>query len=225
MPDQKYKISRQTLENGIIQDLVRARDGDAAALLSDDELKASRRRLVADDNTDDVWLFGYGSLIWNPVVEIKAQQLGRIYGYRRRFCLKTRIGRGTPDKPGLVLGLDRGGSCTGVALCIDGKIAVRELDLLWKREMLNASYHPRLVRVHSGGRQIKAIAFVMNENSPSYVAGMPLEEQASIITAAEGFIGTSREYLELTCASLNQLGIRDLYLEQICKLIEHRNRD
>lgn len=224
MPEQKYTISRQSLEDGTIQQLVLARDGVNADILSDEELKLSRRMVVPDDNTDDVWLFGYGSLIWNPVVEIKAQVLGRIYGYRRRFCLKTRIGRGTPENPGLVLGLTRGGSCMGVALCIDGAIAVRELDLLWKREMLNASYRPKLVRVHCGKRHINAVTFVMNEKSPSYVPSMPIEEKARIITNAEGFIGTSREYLELTCESLEKIGIRDRYLEELCALIEGRQK-
>jgi len=220
MPDQKYTMSRQSLEAGTIQQLVRDRDGENADILSEEELKISRRRLIPDDNTDDVWLFGYGSLIWNPVVEVKAQVLGRIYGYHRRFCLKTRIGRGTPENPGLVLGLARGGSCMGVALCIDGAIAVRELDLLWKREMLNASYLPKHVSVHCGDRHIHAITFVMNEESPSYVPGIPLDEKARIITNARGFIGTSREYLELTCESLEKIGIRDRYLKELCALIE-----
>ena len=219
MPDQKYTISRQTLEEGTIQQLVRDRDGEQADILSEEELRASRRVLIPDDNTEDVWLFGYGSLIWNPVVEIKTQMLGRIYGYHRRFCLKTRIGRGTPENPGLVLGLDRGGSCMGVALCIDGAIAVRELDLLWKREMLNASYKPKLVRVHCGTNEILAVTFVMNEDSPSYVAHLPLDEKARIITNAHGFIGSSREYLEMTCESLENLGIRDRYLKTLCALI------
>ncbi|XDZ65120.1 gamma-glutamylcyclotransferase [Alphaproteobacteria bacterium LSUCC0684] len=220
MADQKYTISRQTLEDGTIQQMVLQRDGDRADILNEEQLKSSRRNLVADDNKDDVWLFGYGSLIWNPVVEIKTQVLGRIYGYHRRFCLKTRIGRGTPENPGLVLGLARGGSCMGVALCIDGSIAVRELDLLWKREMLNASYHPKRVQVHCGAKQISAITFVMNEESPSYVAAMPLDEKARMITNASGFVGTSREYLELTCESLEELGIRDRYLAELCAIIK-----
>ena len=140
-------ITREALAAGTIQQMVQERDGEEHGMLDEAELKASRRSMVGDDNTDDIWLFAYGSLIWNPALEIGATQPGRIYGYRRRFCLRTMIGRGTPDSPGLVLGLDHGGSCTGLALKINGDIAVHELDLLWRREMLNHSYNPAWVQI------------------------------------------------------------------------------
>jgi len=221
MSSEPSLLSRDNLASGAIQQLVRDRDGEEADILSDEELLASRRSLIPDDHQGEVWLFGYGSLIWNPVIEIAERHTGRIYGYHRRYCLKTKIGRGTPEKPGLVLGLDHGGSCLGQALRIcDTRKATDELDLLWRREMLNRSYLPKSVAVHTKtGRRINAITFVMNHQSPSYVADLSLDEKAQMIAEAHGFIGTSLDYLDLTLESLNDLGIKDNYLGEIKRRI------
>lgn len=221
MTKQPTLLTREALANGTIQQLARERDGSASDMLSDAELLESRRSIIADDPDEDIWVFAYGSLIWNPVVEVKEIRLGRIYGYHRRFCLQTRIGRGTPENPGLILGLDRGGCCTGQALRIDRSIAAGELDLLWKREMLNRSYVPRMLSFHGDdGARFNAVSFVMNHDSPSYVNDIPIEEKARIIATAKGFIGPCREYLDLTLESLQALGIRDRYLEDILARIE-----
>mgnify|MGYP002620024918 CR=1 FL=1 len=221
MTSSPHLISRDNLAKGMIQQMVVDRDGQGADILSEEELLASRRSLIPDDYEGEVWLFGYGSLIWNPVLEIAERRIGRIYGYHRRYCLLTKIGRGTPDNPGLILGLDHGGSCVGQALKICHKANLAdELDLLWKREMLNRSYLPKKVLMHGeDGRKIEAITFVMNHQSPSYVCDLSLDEKARIIAKAEGFIGTSYDYLDLTLNSLNELGIKDQYLNKIMKKI------
>ena len=221
MSAKPQKLNRENLADGTIQQMVRDRDGMNANLLSDEELLASRRSMIADDYKGDVWLFGYGSLIWNPILEIAERRIGQIYGHHRRYCLLTKIGRGTPEHPGLVLGLDHGGSCVGQALRICNHADMRtELDLLWKREMINQSYLPRKVNVHcQNGAVIQAITFVMNHQSPSYVADLSLDEKARIIADAEGFIGTSYEYLDLTIQSLEALGIKDNYLNKINRRI------
>lgn len=214
-----HLINRETLANGTIRQMALERDGPDSAILTEEELIASRREFIPDNHNKDVWLFGYGSLIWNPVVQVTEQRLGRIYGYHRRFCLKTKIGRGSPELPGLILGLDNGGSCTGLALKIDKSIIADELDLLWSREMINRSYTPKKVCFYAeDGTQLEAITFVMNHESPSYVAEMSLEEKAYIIANAEGFIGTSLEYLEKTHESLKALGIHDGYLDKLQKM-------
>ncbi|MCE2517928.1 MAG: gamma-glutamylcyclotransferase [Alphaproteobacteria bacterium] len=220
MSSSPVPISRQSLADGTIQKLARERDGDGSSVLSDDDLIASRRQLIPDDYPDDIWLFGYGSLIWNPTVEVSDKQLGRIYGYHRRYCLQTRIGRGTPELPGLILGLERGGCCTGQALKLDRSIAVGELDLLWKREMINSSYQPKIVKVHlDNGTMINAVTFVIDPKSPSYVSDMSMDEKAQVIATARGFIGTSLEYLERTRDSLIELGLRDPYLDELNRRI------
>jgi cation transport protein ChaC len=212
-------LTRESLSDGTIQRMVLDRDGPDTSVLDDEELLASRRTVIPDDHDQDVWVFAYGSLIWNPLMELKEQTRGRIYGYHRRFCLRTKIGRGTPELPGLILGLDNGGSCTGLGLRIDRSIILDELDLLWKREMINKSYTPRKVQIHTDdGRIMDGITFVMNHDSPSYVAEMSFEEKAEIISSASGFVGTSLEYLELTYKSLNDLGIHDRYLGRLIKM-------
>ena len=207
-------LSRHTLENDVIRKMAEARDGSGRTL-DKDQLLASRRSMVADDYQGPVWLFGYGSLMWNPIITIDRTRTGRIYGLHRRFCLKTRIGRGTPEIPGLVLGLDQGGSCQGAILRISGADPIGELDLLWKREMINNSYHPRWVRVHSGDGIINAITFVMNRGHTSYAGRLALEQEAMMIDTARGFIGPCREYFDRTLATLRQLQIHDPYMEAL----------
>lgn len=216
MTSSPVPISRESLADGTIQRLARERDGADSSVLSDDELIDSRRQLIPDDYPHDIWLFGYGSLIWNPTVEVSEKQLGRIYGHHRRYCLQTRIGRGTPELPGLILGLERGGCCTGQALKLDRRIAVAELDLLWKREMINSSYQPKIVKVHlDEGGVIDAVTFVIDRASPSYVCDMSMADKAQVIATAAGFIGSSYEYLERTRDSLIALGLHDPYLDEL----------
>ena len=223
MSSSNVVISRESLQDGTIQRLAKERDGENSDLLSDDDLLASRRKFIPDDYPDDIWLFGYGSLIWNPTVEVCATELGRIYGHHRRYCLRTKIGRGTPELPGLILGLERGGSCTGQLLKMDKSIAIAELDLLWKREMINSSYQPKIVKAHlNNGRKINAVTFVIDRQSPSYCCDLSLDEKAEVIATAEGFIGSSLEYFDRTRDSLLALGLRDPYLEKLKALINEK---
>ena len=218
--DEPIGLTREILEKGSIHQLIRERDGDSAGLLTEEQLIESRRGIVPDNPSRDVWVFAYGSLIWNPALKVKEKRLGRIHGYHRRFCLKTRLGRGSPENPGLILGLDRGGCCQGMALRIDRRHAGEELDLLWKREMLNKSYIPRILKVRcDNGSGVEAICFVINRDAPAYVADLSVEEKARMIATASGFIGPCIDYLENTHAGLAKLSIHDRYLDRILKLV------
>ncbi len=117
---------------------------------SDERLDESLDRTLAARPAEadgDVWLFGYGSLIWNPTVHSVEMRTARIEGWYRAFCLSTKAGRGSPENPGLVLALDAGGACTGVAFRLAEDILEVELALLWRREMLSGAYVPRWVEV------------------------------------------------------------------------------
>ena len=119
-------ITRETLADWRVATLARERDGQNATVASEEALLKSRRSLLADDaDCSDIWVFGYGSLICNPVIAFEKQVMARAHGYHRRFCLWTQIGRGSPDCPGLVLSLDRGGSCVGVAFKLPADRAIR----------------------------------------------------------------------------------------------------
>jgi len=210
-------INRDTLTNNLVQKMVLQRGGDHT-VLSDEGLLASRRSLIPDDYEGDIWVFGYGSLLWNPVITISDQIRGRIYGYHRQFCLKTEVGRGSPGNPGLVLGLDIGGSCVGVAMKVSGDAPIHELDLLWRREMLNSSYHPQLINFHADNgtdKALKVVTFVMNRQHTSYLKDCSIEEKARMIASATGFAGPCRDYLIETHKALMELQIKDHYIEEI----------
>jgi cation transport protein ChaC len=139
-------MTREMLQNWRVASLARERDGADSSIATEDQLLASRRQLIADDaDCSDFWVFGYGSLIYNPIIDHTQRAIASIYGYNRRFCLWTKIGRGSPECPGLVLSLDRGGSCRGVAFQLNPQNAIAELDLLWRREMITLAYQPRLL--------------------------------------------------------------------------------
>ena len=212
-------IDRDVLARGDVMSLARERDGNSSAVLSDEALLASRRAMVPDDYADDLWVFGYGSLIWNPVVSFNHRIMATIYGYHRRFCMWTTIGRGSPDCPGLVLGLDKGGSTKGMVFRIDKKIAIRELDILWRREMMADSYKPVWVTAQTDEGPVRALTFAMRRDRPIFAPPMPLEKTARIIHDAVGFVGPCKEYLINTQDALASVGIYDKQMAQLSKLV------
>jgi glutathione-specific gamma-glutamylcyclotransferase len=164
----------------------------------------------------DVWLFGYGSLIWNPLVQFSEKQVATIHGYHRKFCLYSRVNRGTPASPGLVLGLDRGGACKGVAYRIAEAQVWPELSLVWRREMLLASYIPTWAAARfADGRAERVLTFVVQPGHPASACNLAQDAAAVIIASAHGLHGSCAAYLHQTVESLHAHGIRDRALEQL----------
>lgn len=191
-----------------------AREAEAAGLLvplSDEERRQSRKETVdARPDGAAIWVFAYGSLMWNPAFHYVESRTCRLYGYHRSFCLETPIGRGSRDCPGLVLGLDRGGSVQGIALRVDEAHVAEELDVIWSREMLAGSYKPTWVHlVGEDGERFYAIAFVMRRDSERYAGRLTLEEAARKIAKAEGRLGPCSDYLENTVDAMDEIGIVD----------------
>ncbi len=220
-------VTRENLSSGSLARLVAERNDDKTRLASDEELLASRRALVPDDaDTSDIWVFGYGSLIFNPVMDYVDRARGRIYGHHRRFCLWTRLGRGSPDCPGLVLALDRGGSCTGVAYRLNPDVAIAELDLLWRREMVTLAYRASWLTFHPDGHKDgagkRAISFVSRPERENFAGPMTLDEEADVIASASGFIGPCRDYLFDTVKALEADGISDPHLKKLQRAVERR---
>ena len=161
-------LTRDSIRSGAVHKLI-AELGIEMRVLSEDELAASLEATLAGvDRAAGVWLFGYGSLIWNPAFHFTDRLVGRIFGYHRRFCLWTHLGRGCPERPGLVLGLERGGSCQGVAYHIAPEAVGEELMIVWRREMLSGAYRPRWVEVRTALGRLPAIAFVINHTHERY---------------------------------------------------------
>jgi cation transport protein ChaC len=212
-------LTRADLENDRLRKLFREANPDVQ-VLTEADLDASARRLLAEHPGDtDVWLFGYGSLIWNPIIRYEERCVARVHGFHRRFCLWSHVNRGSMQKPGLVLGLDAGGSCHGVAFRIAARHAAEELRLLWRREMVLGSYCPRWVPIDAGGSAMRAITFVVNRRHPSYAGKLPLETVIRTLVSTRGYLGTSAEYLLETVKGLVEHGVRDAYLMELRKRV------
>jgi len=173
---------------------------------------------------NDVWMFAYGSLIWNPMIEFLEQRIGTVHGYHRRFCLWTKLGRGSVERPGLLLGIDRGGSCRGVAFRIAEAKAPEELEILWRREMVTGAYDPQWVKVRSDQGMIHAIAFLINRRHPRYAGLLPEDQVVETVARASGVIGPCADYLFNTVEHLEKLGIHDRALRQLRNLVSERRR-
>ena len=193
------------------------RIADAAAkrggvpLMSEEARRASlKAMLAAVPQGQDAWVFGYGSLMWNPAINVVDSRKAHVRGYHRTFCLTLGVGRGTPEKPGLMLGMDRGGSCTGVAHRIAADAVESELAILWLREMVSGAYEPRWLNADVDGfKRNRVLAFVINRSHPRYERTLHQGDAARRIAQAQGMLGTNREYLYRTVKHLAGLGIED----------------
>lgn len=212
-------LTRETILSGEIHDLIR--DHDVPFELLSDEERAQSLESMFDPGPirDDVWLFAYGSLIWNPAIHFAEQRCVTIGGYHRKFCLEIHLGRGSPEAPGLMLGLDRGGSCRGVAFRIEAERAREELEVIWRREMLGPAYSPKWLRAHDGNNAIRAIGFVVNRAHEKYVGEIDAPRAAALIAKANGFLGPCADYLRQTSCHLEALGIPDSGLLRLEALV------
>src|SRR3546814_10838080 len=145
-------------------------------LLTDAERQASLQASLADWRPDqDLWVYGYGSLIWRPEFYFSEKRTALLHGYHRALCLWSRVNRGTPDQPGLVFGLDTGGSCQGMAFRIPAGDVPTAMEALWRREMPSGAYIPKWLNCRTNDGPITALAFTMNRNTDAYVSGLPVD--------------------------------------------------
>jgi cation transport protein ChaC len=159
--------------------------------------------------TDSAWIFAYGSLLWNPEFEYEEARLATIYGYNRRFCIYSHIYRGTPERPGLVFGLDRGGSCRGRVFRVAPNSARQVLSMIWDREMIYRVYLPRTLWAHADEDRIECRTFVANPSHEQFAEKMDLPRTAEMIAGASGKAGPNSDYLENTLTHLQELGLQD----------------
>lgn len=174
----------------------------------------------------DLWVFAYGSLLWRPGFEFTDRQPARLFGYHRSLCAWSHTHRGTQQQPGMVLGLDNGGSCCGCVYRIDAALKQQISEYLFAREMPTPLYraviHP--VRLHQpdsdGDTQVvDALTFVVNHKSPQYAGKIAPKQAADSVRDATGISGSSRDYLLNTIEHLDQLGLHDEHLSQIAALL------
>ena len=167
------------------------------------------------EGAEPFWLFAYGSLMWNPEFDFAEARPALLRGYHRRFCLYSRDYRGTPEQPGLVLGLDRGGSCHGIAYRLPPGDTATALDRIWAREMTGRVYRMRRVTVRTQAGPVSAHACIVRRESQDYAARLSVEKVAEMLATAVGGRGSGRDYLANTSRHLQTLGIRDRLLQRI----------
>ncbi|SEE00597.1 cation transport protein ChaC [Rhizobiales bacterium GAS191] len=220
-----YTITRERLRDGSHLAQLRARALPGFPIRSDEEIEASLKQALAGrPDKGDVWVFGYGSLIWNPAFEFAEKRVAMVRGWHRRFCLWLKAGRGTPELPGLMLALDRGGSCRGLAFRVDKAKVEEELLILWRREMLSGSYDARWVDAQADGKPLRVLTFVANRRHARFTNLLSDDEVAERIAVARGPLGSCAEYLLNTVHHLEALGFRDASLERIRHRVERRGR-
>ncbi len=163
----------------------------------------------------DLWIFGYGSLMWSPGFAYKDKAVARVHGYHRALCILSTRYRGTHRRPGLVMGLCRGGSCWGMAFRVEAQRVRRTLLQLWNREMPRRVYEPRLVQARVGRRRVHALAFLADPDHPSYVRELDLHGRARLVAQGIGQRGPCVDYIRNTLDHMHGVGVRDPRLERI----------
>ena len=174
-----------------------------------DELKAQH------PTDQDLWVFGYASLIWRQEFIHTEQHLTRVHGWHRALKMWSRVNRGTPERPGLVFALLPGGSCQGVVFRIPAAQAMQTLDLLWLREMPNQVYFPRYLNCPIGRGKVSALAFTLPKSSPSFTGTLSAAQYRSIFAQSTGRFGSTLDYAQQTLESLRRLGIEDRALKAL----------
>jgi cation transport protein ChaC len=170
----------------------------------------------------DLWVFGYGSLMWRPGFAFEEAHHARLTGYRRCFCIYSVHHRGTPERPGMVLGLDRGGACEGIAYRIAAANVDETTRYLSAREQINGVYrdvHVPVELIKGPHREVQALAFVAERAHPNYAGHVPLTLQARLIRGGRGISGANLDYLINTLRHLAEVGIRERELERVAALI------
>ena len=197
-------------------------EADSIRTMNSEELSDSVQQMLKGINLKDgVWVFGYGSLMWNPDFILAEKRTGTVTGYNRRLCLKSIVYRGTSDYHGLVFGLDKGDSCKGMVYRIAEENIHSEMQKIWEREMFAGTYIPSWVNVITKQGSISAVTFVINHEHKHYIPDLELEEIAERVVKAEGTCGSCHDYVQNTVKRLHQLGLRDPALEQLLTLIEY----
>ncbi|MEW6689351.1 MAG: gamma-glutamylcyclotransferase, partial [Pseudomonadota bacterium] len=190
------RITRANLLNGSLHAAARRMLGPRVRLMTPGERRAHIAEILAcAPRPRAVWVFGYGSLMWNPALRYAERRPARIYGFHREFCLLSRAGRGSPERPGLMMSLEPGGSCHGVAYRLHADTVEAELDVVWRREMLTRSYRPVWVAARTARGVAHAIAFAANLEHERYRGGLDEATMARYLARGQGPLGRCCDYL------------------------------
>ena len=194
---------------------------DASLLWTCEQRAASLAATLAcrPDNSP-VWIFGYGSLMWNPVFDAEEVATATLPGWHRTFCLRLTVGRGTAQQPGRMLALKEGGSTSGLAFRLPDARLHEELELLWKREMVTGCYLPSWCELTlDDGRRVTALVFIMDPHHPHYEVDTCAQTIAPLIARASGPLGTNAQYLFSLAQELARRGMEDSALTDLVQRV------
>ncbi len=180
-------------------------------------------KLPTDRSSEDLWVFAYGSLIWRPGFDFIERRNARLIGAHRALCVYSFVHRGTPEKPGLVLGLDRGGNCCGIAYRVAAAERAQTLRYLREREQVTFIYREtwRTVWLDSDPKlRVQALCYVVDRGHEQYAGRLSLDEQMHHIRQGHGCSGPNRDYVLSTVHALESLGIRDVELRRLAEHIK-----
>ena len=170
---------------------------------------------------EEMWVFGYGSLMWRPGFAFEERKRARLHGLHRRLCIYSHVHRGTPERPGLVLGLDRGGSCHGMVFRIADENRAKVLAYLREREMMNRVYYEAVRRVRcDDGTVVHALCYIAERDHVQFAPPMGIEDTIRQVRGAVGQSGANEDYVISTVAQINEMGTRDLALERIADALD-----
>ena len=180
-----------------------------------DAREANRQSVLGGRWDQDLWVFAYGSLIWDPAVQLDEYRYGTLSGWQRRFCMRLQNGRGSYDQPGLMAALDQGGQCDGVVFRIPAPLVEPETRYMWRREMFAGSYRPRFMTVDTPQGAVEALVFVIDQSNHRYIPELSEDTAAQMIAVAEGSLGTNFAYLDSLIQNLRVLGLEDAAMERL----------
>jgi glutathione-specific gamma-glutamylcyclotransferase len=182
--------------------------------------------MQSGNSPSDLWVFGYGSLMWRPGFAYAEEHIGTVRGYHRALCVYSHVHRGTPEKPGLVLGLDSGGSCRGMAFRVSAPLAAETISYLRQREQVTLVYRElRLPVVLGDGRRVLALTYAVDRRHSQYAGQLDRQELLRFIEQGRGISGDNPDYVCNTQAHLARLGIRDATLEWLAQRVKDAHPD
>ena len=213
---EKSILTREALLNGEIERLV-DNGQDNLDRMSDEQRAALIESTLNTLGNSDLWVFGYGSLIWNPALNYEEHRRCTITGFEKKFCFWTTLSRGSKECPGLMVGLVNGGRCNGVAFRIAAENAATELDILFRREMSHFIYKASWVDAHcvETNKSFKTLTFVVDDKNHRYVDNLTVEETVRVIATAEGPLGRNCDYLFQLSEKMQELGFNEPELEKL----------
>ena len=179
---------------------------------SDGYRARSRAALLKNMSPGPLWVFAYGSLMWDPAFVFDEVRMAHLTAYARRFCLRSVVGRGSPEQPGLMAGLDNGTGCEGLAFRIPEERVLEETEIIWRRELLLPAYTPTILVADTSAGPIEVLAFVIDHTADNYCPDLSLQQAAYYIATGKGAFGSSWEYLDKLAKQFEVLGIEDEYI-------------